>query len=386
MSDSLDVLEEHLEKVNEDLLENEDDYVIKDAKELVGVKMCLVKYIEDGKWHRGVIQELVPDENEAQVLYVDYGSREAVPFDRIADCQRISSILSEIPPQAILVELVKPTQEIFTERIIDFLLNLASPKTPFMMKVVEDRNVPYVELFLRLDHNEEFHSVNDLIGTCFNEYRGKNFKMITISKELNEKFRPIPAFPLPQPMAEFYVYIYMVSHPHLFFVQPHDFRPKLKELMRVMDEFYSKEAPAVNIDDLTKGQVYAVKCEDNMWYRGTCHQIIESENSISVKLVDYGNIISVKFKDISHLLPCFRELPCLAIKAELAGIAPKNKDWDLRDCIRFKDLVYEKVLISFIADVAEKVSMVLYDTSMGGEVDIGAQLVMEGHAVDITER
>lgn len=54
--------------------------------------------------------------------------------------------------------------------------------------------------------------------------------------------------------------------------------------------------------------------------RGTCHQIIESENSISVKLVDYGNIISVKFKDISHLLPCFRELPCLAIKAELAGI------------------------------------------------------------------
>lgn len=64
MSDSLDVLEEHLEKVNEDLLENEDDYVIKDAKELVGVKMCLVKYIEDGKWHRGVIQELVPDENE----------------------------------------------------------------------------------------------------------------------------------------------------------------------------------------------------------------------------------------------------------------------------------------------------------------------------------
>ena len=70
----------------------------------------------------------------------------------------------------------------------------------------------------------------------------------------------------------------------------------------------------------------------------------------------------------------------------ISGIAPKNLDWDISDCLRFKDLVYEKVLISFVADiVGDKASMVLFDTSMGVEVDIGAQLVNEGHAVDITQ-
>lgn len=64
VSDSLAVMEEHLEKANEELRENEDLYVIKDAKELVGAKMCLVKYIDDGKWHRGAVQKLVPDTNE----------------------------------------------------------------------------------------------------------------------------------------------------------------------------------------------------------------------------------------------------------------------------------------------------------------------------------
>lgn len=82
---------------------------------------------------------------------------------------------------------------------------------------------------------------------------------------------------------------------------------------------------------------------------------------------------------------------CLASSSNclvrFAGIAPKNLDWDISNCIRFKDLVYEKVLISFVVDVgAEKASMVLFDSSMGSEVDIGAQLVGEGHAVDITER
>lgn len=36
---------------------------------------------------------------QAQVLYFDYGNRENVPFSRIVDCQRISSILCEIPQQ-----------------------------------------------------------------------------------------------------------------------------------------------------------------------------------------------------------------------------------------------------------------------------------------------
>lgn len=38
---------------------------------------------------------------------------------------------------------------------------------------------------------------------------------------MDEKFRPIPDFPLPQPTVEFYVFVYMVSNPHEFFVSTH---------------------------------------------------------------------------------------------------------------------------------------------------------------------
>lgn len=58
--------------------------------------------------------------------------------------------------------------------------------------------------------------------------------------------------------------------------------------------------------------------------RGIILCIMDDANSISVKLIDYGDIISVKCSQILQLLPCFRNLPSLAIKAELAGNGRSN--------------------------------------------------------------
>ena len=42
-------------------------------------------------------------------------------------------------------------------------------------------------------------------------------------------------------------------------------------------------------------------------------------DGVSFLCVDYGNIVNVDFKSVHTLMPCFRKLPSLAIKAELAG-------------------------------------------------------------------
>lgn len=42
---------------------------------------CLAKYSEDDTWYRAVVEEKCFD--TAKVLFVDYGNREAVAFDKI---------------------------------------------------------------------------------------------------------------------------------------------------------------------------------------------------------------------------------------------------------------------------------------------------------------
>lgn len=71
ITDSLASMEDHLEKANEELRENEEECIVKDAKELVGLKVCLVKYLDDGKWHRASILKFLPDTNEvSKFLFV----------------------------------------------------------------------------------------------------------------------------------------------------------------------------------------------------------------------------------------------------------------------------------------------------------------------------
>lgn len=48
-------------------------------------------------------------------------------------------------------------------------------------------------------------------------------------------------------------------------------------------------------------------------------KVLNGLDCISMKLIDYGDIVSIKFSNLAQLLPCFRNLPKQAIKAELAG-------------------------------------------------------------------
>lgn len=64
-----------------------------------------------------------------------------------------------------------------------------------------------------------------------------------------------------------------------------------------------------------------------------------------------------------------------------------HSDWCVNDSLRFKELVSEKVLISVVVDVLDdgKISIILYDTSATPAIDVGAVLVQEGRAKDITK-
>lgn len=80
--------------------------------------------------------------------------------------------------QAIQVRLNKPTDELFTEKVIQFLVDLSvseedhSP-TKFLLKTIKEGPNPVVDLYVRLpgDTKNELVTLNDIIGSYFPQYR-----------------------------------------------------------------------------------------------------------------------------------------------------------------------------------------------------------------------
>ncbi|XKL62677.1 hypothetical protein PGB90_002510 [Kerria lacca] len=177
ISESFKFLKSLLSTINQELSKNESKYVIKSYNELVGDKIFLVKYTEDNMWHRAFINNLIAEKNEAEVIFVDYGNVEIVSLENIVDIKYFTEVLGVIPPQAVQVRYIKPTNELFTQTIIEFLMRVAmfceNENTPriFVMKVVKEEAVPDIELYVRLLDNNKLVSMNDIIGSYYPDYR-----------------------------------------------------------------------------------------------------------------------------------------------------------------------------------------------------------------------
>lgn len=63
-----------------------------------------------------------------------------------------------------------------------------------------------------------------------------------------------------------------------------------------------------------------------------------------------------------------------------------HSTWEMSDCIRFHELLAKKEFCGVVVEISEDnvVSMILYDTVVEPPIDIGAVLVEEGRATDMT--
>ncbi|XP_065221872.1 tudor domain-containing protein 7B-like isoform X2 [Planococcus citri] len=391
-SDSFLLLKSFLDEASEEIATNLDTYQVKSTNELLGSRIFLARYAADGKWYRVIIDKVV-NEEQIEVLFVDYGCLEVVTLNDIADSKHFAEALSIMPNQAIQVRLVKPNEELFTDNVTNFLMDLASPKesnepTRFLLKTVKEGAIPDVYLFFRMKETNQLVNVNDIIGSYFPQFRGPNHISINLSTETLERVAPVPMYVIPSDVKEqFGVYVTMVSSPFNFIVQPQADAAKLAELKSLMKSFYDKEEACVDVSNIKENEIYAVKNVDGMWYRGMVMTLMKAYNNITIKLIDYGEIITIPHSNIAQLLPAFRQLSRQAIKAELAGVTPLHGDWCVDDSLRFKQLVSEKMLISFVVSVLDdgKISIILFDTSADDAIDIGAVLINEGRAKDITQ-
>ncbi|XP_077776984.1 tudor and KH domain-containing protein isoform X2 [Podarcis muralis] len=206
------------------------------------------------------------------------------------------------------------------------------------------------------------------------------------------------AFEVPSPDFSFHanehleVYVSASESPNHFWIQIIGSRTfQLDKLTREMTQYYDSGLSApqpeplrVNVGDI----VAAPYPEDRAWYRARVLGTLGNGN-MDLYYVDFGDNGEAPLEKLQPLRSDFLSLPFQAIECGLAGIAPAGESWSeaaldefdrLTHCAKWKP-VLAKISSYLPAGSSTWPHVRLYNTTSGQDIDVGAELVRLGYAV-----
>ena len=259
---------------------------------------CCAKFSEDELWYRGIVQSV--DSGGVDVRFVDYGNSEVVDSK---DIKVLSPALANLPAQSIKCELLNcrpPGHSDWSEKEIAVFSELVVDKTILAEFVSHDGRSWQVRL---QEGEKDIAKELTAVGSGGGKKTDKN------------KTATIPELRLNQ--GETYsVYVAMSISPTEFYVQLSSQCDELEALMALVADYYNGHQPAPTLEVGTC--CVAQYSENNAWYRAKIVQI-ESENSVNVRFVDYGNCESVSSNQILALTD---KLSCLPAQAVCCSLTP----------------------------------------------------------------
>lgn len=129
-----------------------------------------------------------------------------------------------------------------------------------------------------------------------------------------------------------------------------------------LHKLYTKDFEQYKIpEQIIKCKMYCVAYVDDTFYRGQIVEIPyfgESIQRAAVFLIDYGQVVFVKFNDLFYFYRKLYQVPYFSVRASLSWIEPFHSDfWPLNVIQRFSDLVTNKILLCTLesTDVANKI-------------------------------
>lgn len=199
------------------------------------------------------------------------------------------------------------------------------------------------------------------------------------------------------------VYISSLENPGCFWVQLVGTQSiDLDKLVEDMTNYYSHE-PNQESHALTSvaiGEIVASPfTQDKCWYRVRVVAVEESDYSpdetmIKVHYVDFGEKGQYKTKELCTLRDEYRYLPLQAIECSLAGVQPRDgTQWTEEASDLFETLSHAaqwKVIMAKVVSKTKKedglpgfkYSVELVDTNTKEDVNVAAELISQGHAVE----
>lgn len=238
---------------------------------------CIARFSEDQVLYRALIMGINVD--SCMVSYVDYGNSETVELKNIY----------EIP------------SEFLKHKVFSMRFTLSNVKT------LEDTNADIAGIFSSLVMDKPLTmKIMPLEGPAFVQYcelyeQNENIfdKLLNLCKA-----KPLK-FPLPLTLDRGHscmIIIRYIESCKQFYIQPLDKVESFEKMMDQLVEFCRKSSP---MNSLKSGDPCAACLDEEECYRAEAVNVTAS--SVKVRLVDYGNTMTLKRTQIKRLSPAFVE-------------------------------------------------------------------------------
>ncbi|KAK5615952.1 hypothetical protein CRENBAI_019591 [Crenichthys baileyi] len=355
-------------------------------------EVCAVQFSCDKNWYRGLVQSLAADKT-ANILYIDFGNEEKVPFERIrplpaniqqfCPCAMKCRIAGVVPVvnewsdeccitvrqllagKAVTVKLLE-TVEKECAHAVDILLSMRELLSSFLLKngyAQKEVNAPPTE-----------QDISAMLNASF-----ENFKCLSDGKDDNGWAQPPE--PLTQAVGDkFSVVVTHFLSPSDLVVQKVENAGLIQDLQLMLRNHCSQVSTPQNFRPAPGTVCCAQFSEDKQWYRAKV-LAYPSEERVCVGYLDFGNAEEV---DLGQLLPISASLlalPMQAIPCTLAGVQPVGESWS-KDCIlALQRQLSNRVLQLEIQGAQEGKTLVsVIDEASDPQADFAELLISAGYA------
>ncbi|XP_016845284.1 tudor domain-containing protein 7-like isoform X2 [Nasonia vitripennis] len=329
----------------------------------------LVQNPDKKTWYRAKIMKF-KSEVAVEALLIDTGANICLNKEDFYHLEKLSSILTKYPEQAIEIQ-VHELSKFYEHETLEHFQKLT--KCPvnlfglFITKTLENNNIPTIRLFKKESDNSLI-PINDKL-LLNQKTQGRSMIIVPLNKtessdndithnyqkmlKMREMQRSLSLLSLstvldPPKIPKHYCGVHIISadNPSNFTIQLLSSKcGELKKLgCELSDACNSYKGSPLTVKTVKIGQLYAAKYDDydNKWYRVYVCQLMTDTKSANVYYCDYGYYKEVNIENIVPLVSQFHQLPYQAVWAQLYGIKPIFERWTLDDASRFKDLTQLK--------------------------------------------
>ncbi|XP_037101254.1 tudor domain-containing 6 [Syngnathus acus] len=356
----------------------------------------------DGNWYRSLLQQVFPGSQLAEVLNVDYGTKQVVQIENL---RPLAPEFFKMPVVTYVCSLygIYDKGVGWTSKQINYLKSLLLHKTliaKFQYQSIAE-GVYYVTLYgdKNINLNTMFCSQeNSLLESretlCDYPTRNMTYRIhhppqfqITegtmlpsgLTNVVEAKTERLDTVENILPGSCHVARVSHVSHPAEFWIQMQNCANELDELIENIFQLYKSsdgkhvtEAPAL-------GACCAAKASDGNFYRVIVLEV--GETKIKVFFMDYGDTEEVDGRDIRTLPDALKQIPRLALKCSLAGLRPKGLGWSSSAIKVFIKMITDKLLNVHVMEKHNDTFVVtLTDPKSQEEKDIGRLLCSSGLA------
>uniref|UniRef100_A0A8C5M999 Tudor domain containing 6 n=1 Tax=Leptobrachium leishanense TaxID=445787 RepID=A0A8C5M999_9ANUR len=326
---------------------------------------CLALSPSDSNWYRALVTKMpqrYSASGTAEVLYVDYGNKEAVP---VKDLRAIDGEFLSVKCQAIrcsLYNLIAPLgRDTFcwdkraTSAFNDFIETASGKFSQFYCMIYAVASVEH-EMFNVVDLSTPFESVCDLLVNKGFATRLSN-KTLSPSVELNSYFYSMHDLKVGSELSVFVTHVTPSLEVYCQLAKNYKTIDKISSIV-------SQVAKETTVPKSSKnpGPLCLAKFTDQQWYRGFITQCCKNP---LVFFVDYGNIDVVLDQDLIPIKPNAYELllsPMQAVKCSLSDVPP-NVPSDIASWFKKYVLSNEYQALIVARDTDGKLEVELYKGS-----------------------